>query len=280
MSFNKLISVLLLALFIHPFSAKCQREMTKTVTVEGSYVASENETPAYGHAQALWNAKKEALRAAGVTEDISSTTIIVLGGTGSEFKEICSELGRLELAGRVRVKEQQDKTPQFTDNHLIRYSTVIRADVVLEEAKEDLFFKFECNGIRNAYRSGEKMAFTVTAKKECYLRIFYFGKTASDNAQLFPMEGVFRDVPLKADVPVAFPPEESRYLYKDAPFDYTMETSVGDGVEQGVVLIVALKKNYPFTGDVTYERVINWWSKIPRDEKQWEWHGVNIVPDN
>ena len=71
-----IIMVLVLCTNITIFA---QREQTRKVTATGSYVASTNETPAYGQAQALLEAKKQALREAGVMENISSTAIILMG---------------------------------------------------------------------------------------------------------------------------------------------------------------------------------------------------------
>lgn len=258
-----------------PLSA--QRERTRTVTATGSYVANQNETPAYGQAQALLEAKKQALREAGVMEDISSTAIIVLGGNTDDFHEINAELSRIELKGRVRVKEQQDAPPQFTIDGLVKYSTTIRAEVVVEETEDDLLFQLKTEGIQNTYLNGDKMTFTVTPTANCYLRVFFFGKTPAANEQIYPMEGIFKDVQLKAGVPVQFPPESKPFVY-DRPFEYTMELdNEWDNLEQDVVLIVALKKPYPFTDEVTYENVINWLARIKRSEKRVEWHGVNIV---
>lgn len=254
-----------------------QHERTRTVTATGSYVANQNETPAYGQAQALLEAKKQALREAGVMEDISSTAIIVLGGGENEFREINAELSRIELEGRVRVKEQNDAPPQFTTDGLVRYSTTIRAEVVVVEAEEDLMFKFKTDGLRSTYLNGEKMVFTVTPTKDCYLRVFFFGKTPAASTQIYPIKGVFKDVQLNAGQSVQFPPEGKPFVY-DRPFEYTMELDdERDNLEQDVVLIVALKKPYPFVDDVTYENVISWLSRIKRSEKRVEWHGVNIV---
>ena len=256
-----------------------QRERTRTVTAIGSYVANQNETPAYGRAQALLEAKKQALREAGVMEDISSTSIMVMGGTESDFREISSELGRIEIEGRVRVKEQTNTPPVFTSDGLIRYTTTVRAEVLLEETEDDLLFQFKTDGLRSAYRHGETMTFTVTPTADCYLRIFYFGKTPNNCIQIYPIDGNLKDVQLKAGMPVAFPPMDKPFVYdKVKPLEYTMELNdERDNLEQGVLLIVALKKPYPFIDEVSYESVISWLSRIKRNEKRVQWHGVNIV---
>lgn len=254
-----------------------QRERTVVVTATGSYVGSQNETPAYGQAQALAEAKKQALREAGVTEDVSSTAIIVMGGDDNDFREISSELSRIELEGRVRVKEQINQQPSFTSDNLVKYTTTIRAEVVLEETEEDLTFRFRTDGLKSTYVSGETMTFTVTPTADCYLRVFLLGKHPNSNAQIYPLEGVFKDVHLKAEESVSFPPSLRKFLY-DRPFDYTLEKEDNNGsVEQDVLLIVALKKPYPFIDDVSYESVIRWLAKIKRNEKCVLWQGVNIV---
>jgi hypothetical protein len=265
----------LLLNFALPLSA--QRERTRTVTATGSYVANQNETPAYGKAQALLEAKKQALREAGVMEDVSSTAILVMGGGEDDFREISSELSRIELEGRVRVKDQTDAPPEFTNGGLVRYSTTIRAEVVVEETEDDLGFQFKTDGFQNTYRDGETMTFTFTPTSDCYLRIFFLGKTPAASAQIYPIDGIFKDVQLKAGQPVLFPPEGNAFVY-DQPFEYTMELdNKRDNLEQDLVLIVALKKPYPFVEEVTYENVISWLARIKRSEKRVQWHGVNIV---
>jgi hypothetical protein len=266
---------LLLAAAMLPATA--QRERTRTVTATGEYVANQNETPAYGKAQALLEAKKQALREAGVMEEISSTAIIVLGGSNNEFQEISSELSRIELEGRVRLKDQKDAAPEFVSNNLIKYSTTIRAEVVVEETEEDLNFRFKTDGLRNTYVSGETMTFTVKPTADCYIRVFLLGKNPDSNAQIYPLEGVFKDIRFKADETVNFPPDDSKFLY-DQPFDYTLQMeNTRDIIEQDVLLIVALKKNYPFTDKVNYESVIRWLAKIKRNEKCVLWQGINII---
>lgn len=272
---KSVIIFIVVFLAMDPLSA--QRERTRTVTATGSYVASTDETPAYGWARALQEAKKQALREADVLENISTTSIIVMGNIGNEFQEISSELSRIELEGRVRVKEQTNASPEFTSDNLVKYSTTIRAEVVVEETEEDLNFRFKTEGFQNTYLSGETLHFTITPQTDCYIRVFVFGKHPSSNAQIFPIEGIFKDALLRAGLPMTFPPEGRQFLF-DKPFEYTLEIDDKKAtLEQDVILIVALKKPYPFTDEVSYENVIHWLSKIKRNEKCVLWQGVNIV---
>jgi len=270
-------NIFIILLMLAAFALPAQRELTRTVTAMGSYVANQNETPAYGWAQALFDAKKQALREAGVVEDISSTTIMVMGGTENDFREISSELGRIEIEGRVRVKEQTDAAPVFMDNNLVKYSTTIRAEVVLEQTAEDLLFQFKTEGLRSTYRDGEKMTFTITPTADCYVRVFFFSENPANSAQIYPVENVFRDIPIMEGTTVAFPPNDRQFLY-DRPQEYEASLDYEkDDFEKGVLLIVALKKPYPYIAKVTYENVISWLARIKRNEKRVQWHGVNIV---
>ena len=254
-----------------------QRETIREVNVTGSYAADENEAPADAYANALFDAKKEALKAAGVYENISSTAIIEIGGSGENFREINSELARIELEGRVLVKKKEQSMQQY--NGLYKYIVTILADVKVEESEEDLKFDFMMEGLRNTYLEGENVSFTITPTADCYLRIFYFDPNS--NEQLYPIEKVYKDIHFEANVPVSFPlPHDIRYLYDRLSIaqDYTMRlTDKNNDFEQGVLLVIALKDDLPFNKEVTYENVMNWLFRIKRSQKRVYWYGLNIA---
>ena len=252
------------------------------MTAKGSYVASKYESRNFGERQALWEAKKNALKEAGVPENITSISILGIDNTGIEYQEIFSEMSILELEGRLRKVELIEANSEFVDDQLTKYSVTIRAEVIVEEMEEDYLFDFETEGFKNTYFSGEKMTFTIKPTKDCYLRIFYFGTNDSENAQIYPIENIFKEGMLfKADVPVQFPPKGRQYLY-DRAFKYTMKISYPDKtIERGWILIVALKKNHPFARknkdkELTKEEVFSWLSKIKKTEKRVQLQVVHI----
>lgn len=278
---RKLYSILLLiVLFTIGYgSVSAQRERTKEVEGVGAYVANEYETPAEAKAKALFNAKEDALLAAGVWLNISSVTIIEVGSSdGDNFREINTELARFQIEGRVRLKEPATYAERIV-NGLYEYRATIRAEVKMEEVEDDRMFDFETKGLRNTYLEGEKMTFTVIPTADCYFRIFYFDQ--STNELLYPIKGTYKDVQFKAKQPVSFPlPHDLKYLDNDTSRAqyYNMGLSdKGKNIEQGVLIIVALKNPYPFIGEVSYENVLNWLFNIKRNEKREYWYGVNIV---
>lgn len=277
---KKKLSLILFCLFIFS-TVLAQHEKTKTVTVSGSYVASKYESRDYGEKQALLEAKKNALKKAGIPEHIISTGILGIDNTSIEYQVINSEMSILELEGCLRNVELIETNSEFVDDQLTQYSVTIRAEVIVEEM-EDYLFDFETAGFQTTYFSGEKMTFTIKPTKDCYLRIFYFGTNDSENAQIYPMENIFKEgVRFKADVPVQFPPKERQYLYGRA-FKYTMTISdPNNNIESGWILIVALKNNYPFARKnkdkaLTKQEVFSWLSNIKKNEKRVQLQVVHI----
>jgi len=275
---KNIYSLLMVLLFLGVGSLSAQREQTRVVTVTGSYIANENESPAEAKATALNNAKKEALREAGVYEEVHSVSIVEIGGGEENFNEINFELARIELDGRVTVLEVINENIRPVNGHY-EYSTTIRAKVKVEETEEDLLFDFETKGLHKTYFEGEKMTFTITPTKNCYLRIFYFDFTS--NSQLYPLKNVYKDIQFEADVPITFPlPHDLRYLYDrfSTAQEYSMFLSdQSRNNEQGVLLIIALKERVPYTEEVTYENVFRWLSRIKRKDKRVHGFGVNIA---
>lgn len=274
---STLFTLTLLSLGSEPLSA--QHEKTTEVWATGSYTVGKDENISIkeAYAKALFNAKEDALRQAGVNEDIYSVAVIEIGGDGDNFREINSEWARIEIEGRVKVKKQTD-TMQF-QNGLYTYITTIRAEVKVEEADEDPLFDFTTKGLHNTYWEGEKMTFTVTPTKDCYLRIFYFDKSA--NHQLFPIENVYKDILFKADTSYTFPlPHDLKYLYDrfSTAREYPMSLSDKNSVsEQGELFIIALKAPVRYNDEVTYENVNRWLSRIKRKDKRVHWFGINIA---
>lgn len=254
-------------------SLPAQREKTKTVTVTGTYVASKYENRDFGEKQARLDAMKNALKEAGVPEIINTVSIVGIDNNSVDYKEISYEVGILELEGRIRNVKQINKNSEFLDNQLTKYSVTICGEVIVEEIEADPYFDFETSGFKNTYLSGEKMHFIIKPTKDCYIRIFYFGKTDFDNVQIYPMEDVFKDLPFKANVPVQFPPESPEFLYNTV-FEYSMDISdKKDEDERGIILIVALKNERELVRKnkdrpLTMEEVFSWLSNIRNDQKR------------
>ena len=276
-----LIILTICIILCSPLYAQRNHEHTRRVMVTDTFVDNGNMSINEGLTQALWKAKKKALREAGVLENIHTITIVTFDNKGSEYQEIYSEVGQLELEGHISIKDQKNQGP-IPVNNLFLYIVTITADVLIDEAEEDLHFNFDTKGFQNIYHSGEKMSFTITPTMDCYLRIFYFGETDNDNTLLYPVKDKLKDLPFKADVPVQFPPEDRKFLY-DMIFEYSMEVddkNNDEKIERGEILIIALKDNIPFTttnGKITKQEVFSWLSKIKKNEKKVQLQVVHIV---
>lgn len=283
-----LYSVLLLVVMLSAgagelFAQREKREKIVEVTVTGICRAGEYVTPAEGKQNALRDAMEKALTKANIFEEIHSTTHIALSNEGNNFQEYNNfEMGRINLEGRVLVKERKDSIPMQFKNGLYEYSVTIIADVKKEEPDEDLEFDFTIKGIRDTYCHNQKMTFTITPTQKCYFRVFYLAANPEHKSELlFPDNENYKDFMLEADTSYTFPPPNKSKFLKDIRSkaqDYSMKVSdISNKTEMGWIILVALKKQVPFDGEVTYENINNWLYRIKRNEKRVKEQGVIIV---
>lgn len=116
-------------------------------------------------------------------------------------------------------------------------------------------FLFTLTGLNQTYRNGESLRFSLTAGQDCYYHLFVFDADGVD--QLYP--GAY----------------EERFLYKKGveytfPRNQWVAYSVEKGnrtarYEQNILLVVATRKDVPFTGEVTVGNVLGWLQRIPEE---------------
>lgn len=116
-------------------------------------------------------------------------------------------------------------------------------------------FSFTLTGLNRAYRNGEALRFSLVAGQDCYYHLFVFD--ADGVEQLYP--GIY----------------EERSLYKKGmvysfPRNQWVAYSVEKGnrparYEQNILLVVATRKDMPFTGEVTVGNVLGWLRRIPEE---------------
>ena len=121
--------------------------------------------------KALAEAKVNALKMAGVSENIKSYDMLFKSEIGSKFEEVFMSDKQSEIRGAVK-----DYTMQFNkglDEFKNFYiEVVIDADVILYKSSPDPAFSVSINGIKQGYQNGEKLTFTVTPTLNCFINIF------------------------------------------------------------------------------------------------------------
>ena len=121
--------------------------------------------------KALAEAKENALKMAGVSENINAYNMLFKSEIGSKYEEVFMSDKQSEIRGAVKnIVPQFNKGMDEFKNFFIEVS--IEADVILYKTGPDPSFKVAINGIKQGYQNGEKLTFTVTPTMNCFINIF------------------------------------------------------------------------------------------------------------
>jgi len=219
--------------------------------IEGRWQIS-NISPEEARQRAIEEAKKEALRRAGIEERIRATEALSTIDSKEQFQQMYSSFSSVELNGAITrfdvVKDEIIK--ENIDGQL--YATItINATVKKYTTKPDPEFKFEVRGLRNGYRNGELITFSVNPNKEGYLKIFVVDNNV-DAAQLFP-NYLEPNRKMNTKENVSFPTSN---------IQYTAKKTTKERHEHNLWVFVYTKSDIPFYSEVTYQSVLDWINKI------------------
>lgn len=276
---NQSITKIIIFVLIMLTGITLQAQKTKKVSGEGigyhSDIIKAKES-------ALFEAKKDALREAGVFEQVMSLSTVYIGNNNSFSQTNSEELSFLVIDGKVKLL----KNPTYTsleinsDDGIIKVKCSIFAEVLTEE-EQDGEFDLLVNGFQQAYRDGDTMGFSFISNQDCYMRLFYFDHSpvgGMDGNMDYPdADGRFEDVKFNANTEISFPsfygaPEALKRSCK-----WIASNTSTEPIQTTYILIVVLKRQRPFLGEVTYDRVLNWLWKIPANERCVHWQAVQIV---
>ena len=153
--------------------------------------------------EALNQAKVEALRKAGVRENLQSYESLFRSEMNNDFSEFFSSDIQSELQGAIQSYEivsHERKVDPITNLFLVEVT--INATVILYTSKSDLTFNVRVEGVKGIYEEGEYLTFTLTATQNCYLHIFNI--TDSYTSLMYPnVWEPFKEIP--AGKKIAFP---------------------------------------------------------------------------
>ncbi|MBP5557194.1 MAG: hypothetical protein J6X65_05790 [Bacteroidales bacterium] len=256
-------------------NAFAQRQKGIEVTGAGTGTA---ESVTLAKQRALYEAKKDALKAAGIPENIISFAGIMISNdeTVMDYTAI-NEVDILSLNGDIIVENENYFDQTFLPNtDLVRVSVRITAKVFVEE--EDETFKVMVEDLKDLYHENDKISFSVNASQDCYLRIFWFDMSSESfkGELIFPHPDYFNDVVFGAGQSHLFPPTEKQILRR-GELDFTAEKSTNNPVESSLLLVVALKKNVPFSGDVSWNKVMQWLHKIKPNQRTFIWEKFDVT---
>ena len=131
---------------------------------------------------------------------------------------------------------------------------VISAEAVQSPSRGGSF-SFSLTGLDQAYRNGESLRFSLIAEQDCYYHLFVFD--ADGVEQLYP--GAYEEISLYKKGVEYFFPRNQWVAYSVEKGNYPVR------YEQNILLVVATRKDIPFTGEVTVGNVLGWLRRIPEE---------------
>lgn len=259
--FYRWFVIVMLTAFTFNFSIA--QEVINVTGAKGSGIIAGSITPAQAKQEALNQAKVEALRLAGVTENLQSYQSLFKSEINNDFSEFFSSDVQAELQGAVKnytiVKEENK-----VNGSVFSIEITIDATVVLYDAKPDPTFSIRVNGIKGIYDNGEELKFSVFATQDCYLHIFNI--TDYDSFLLYPNPHEEQKV-ITASKNVEFPFGHVNYWLEKNP--------KAKGVEMNRVVFVFTKQpvkflNFTLKDDqvTSNEAIFSWIYSLMPDQRK------------
>ena len=206
--------------------------------------------------KALEEAKKDALRKAGVAEHISESNVLYSLSQEKDFKQFFNSISTIEISGAISKTENiryEKKVDRATDKEFME--ATIDAEVIKYEKKSDPSFDFEETGIIGKYKEHEHINFSLKTSADGYLKIFVIKDKTAD--LIYPNK-YEKEFLINKNKAVEFPTNKG--------IEYGFENITQN--ESQIILIVFTKKNIPFFNEINYENIISWIYAISPDERR------------
>lgn len=225
----------------------------RVVRAAGS-VAVVGITTEQAYISATEQAKKEALRIAGVGESVKSTQAVMISST----RQLVASFATIELQGAVVEYTVLSKNVTV-DRYGVPFCNVkISATVQHYKTSDDAEFTFNIGNLKGIYRQGERISFDFTPAKNGFLHIFLVGPNQEVDP-VFPNE-VEQSRTFSADSVVKFP--ISRTIV------YTATKTTAEPTEPNFLIAVYTKTNIRFTKELTFDNVGGWINSIEPADKR------------
>ena len=234
--------------------------------IKGTAIGNDNESIEQVTQHAINGAKIEALKKAGIEENIASFTDFFQSENNNTYEELFTSDILSDIRGAVKAVEILETKKTFDEFGKLNVKVNINCTVVKYNTNKDLSFDVWVDGIGMFYQNGTKLIFKVKPSKDAYVNMFVFNETEA--YQLFPNE-LESSFILEKDIQYVFP------TYKA---DYVLETFKKSEAHR--MILVFTKKRIPYTGEIEYKRILDWIFSIPPDVRVIKSFGFNVVNED
>lgn len=207
--------------------------------------------------KAINAAKVEALKKAGVAENINSYSDYFRSETEDKMEELFTSDILSNINGTVKDIVLIESKPSFTPEGQIKCDVKISCTVVKYKTTKDMGFTAEFDGVRQVYKVGEGVSFNIKPHRDCYVRAFWF---TSESFVLLPNDYESSKL-LSAQTNYEFPDKNVIESY-----EVTIDNKSTDR-ETNRLVILLLKEELFYTGKINYKDITDWIMSIPPDER-------------
>jgi hypothetical protein len=258
------------------------QKIVKINQAKGEYIlpAKSDISDKTAFERAVNEAKLDALRKAGVAENISSSDVLSTSQKGNDFKQDLNSILTVEVSGAVlndSVVYEKRTIDQFGNTV---YHVEIIADVIVYEKKADPSFDFAIKGVREYYENDELMTFSFLPYADGYLKIFNINdKEVSIIYPFFYEKGSsLNDIPnrlFKANENVLFPINKLIGNPDTRQEGYMVSTELPR--ESNYLVFVYTKENVSYVDKLNFKSVVSWIYRISPDKRKVQFLSFVIV---
>lgn len=234
-------------------------EKKKVRGAYGEWAMSPDMTGGEIMSRARHEAKEDALRKAGVGENVWSIFGMMSSSTSSTFMEAYSEMSVMAIEGKVATSKEEGAWILSKDGNPV-YTVKIDAEVTIDHTEEDKTYAISSKGIETHYNNGDKCTCTFSIDgTDSYLKVFFFNDEMA--GMIFPGTPEQKQMQFKTGETYMFPVPQG-----------TRQGSIqmrknGADPENVVILFVATKKNYPYQGDNDAASILQWIYNLPANDR-------------
>lgn len=247
-------------LYLLPISISAQK-IVNIKQVKGISIINDNLSYKEAKLEALNDAKINALKQAGVIENINSYQVLMSTQGNKDFSQFFSSGILTDLQGAVsKYVITKDYYYNKKSENELTVEVEISAEVILYDSKADPEFEIKLEGLKGIYLNKENLEFTITPTIDCYLKVFNWNQ--GDANMIYP-NSYESSIKLEKGKKISFPILKMNYLLKA---DDNMD-------EKSKLLFVFTKKELAFinineNGSISLDNLFNWLSLIPLDQKK------------
>ena len=236
--------------------------------IKGQAFISGDISPNQAKQLAINDAKINALKAAGIGENINSYQLLFNSQEKNEYSQFFTSDIQSEIQGAVESFDIINQTTIRKSDIELYLEVTIDASVIKYDTKSDTNFDVFVDGIKGVYNNNDKLTFGVKTSKPCYLTIFNISDTEA--TLMFPNNYEKNNLfnPLK------------KYQFPIAQVDYILETEMKDK-EVNRLIFVFTKSLVPFikmNDDqiTTSDAIFSWIYNIMPDQRKVEYRSIII----